>query len=654
MRPALRGAGLAAPAVLSAVLLAAGLACPGPARAASEVAGEFLQVARVSFEGNETFGSGELRKFVRTQTPSFPFHPFRRSIYRRDFIRGDADALAAFYRRRGYLDVAVEDRTTTDPEAREVEVAFVIREGRRYLVGTVGYAGVTQLEPPLPAQGSFLRTGDPYNPFARESERERLGLLYADVGCYPQVHDTAAVRDSTVDVRFAVAEGPPVHVRRITHVGTGPLHNRPFVIRGQMDLEPGSLLSRSTIEADKSRLYAADLFEDVQIVPVNADSVQHTVDVEVRVRERKPWWLSGGVGYGSQDQFRLLSEVGTRSLFWTGRRLAFTSMIGYGRRPYLDANAFKFQEARLELALTEPHLLGTRTRGQVSLYFVAQPDTTLPHFTRGVSVDLRRELTPTSKLLAQFSHYGVTSHPRQEPAFYTSNRFQLGFDRDMRDNAFDPSRGSYQDLTVQLSGGVLGGNTAFFKNVGSASWYRPLRGRTVLAARLRAGVAMPFHHATGDSLDLQMLRAEDRFRTGGANTVRGYSEEEIGGSGEATVTGHSGDAFRGGRVLLLAGAEVRFPIWGLFSGALFLDGGAVWRSFGDVTLRAFAPYALRGPASFDRFRYSAGGGLRFATPVGPFRVDYGVKINPPELGELPSGVTAPARTSWHFSLGQAY
>jgi outer membrane protein insertion porin family len=638
---------------LAALLLGAGLVLCCVAHAGSEVAGEFLKVSRVSFEGNEHYGAGELHKWIRTQTPSFPFHPFRHSIYRRDFIRGDADALVAFYRRQGYLDATVEDRTTVDPEQRQVDVAFTVSEGRRYFLGSVDYAGVTRLAPPLPAKGSFLRLGAPYNPFSRESERERLLLLYADLGYYPQVSDTLSIHDSTVAVRFAVTEGEQVHVREVRVSPAAPLRNRPFVVRRELKLRPGGPLSRSVLEEDKARLYGTDLFEDVQISPAISDSsqrtaasdtLQHSVDVEVRLRERKQWWLSGGVGYGSQDQFRLLGESGTRSLFWSGRRLTLSSVVGFGRRAWVDDNAFKFQETQLSLDLTEPHVLGTSVRGQLSFYYKVQPDTTLPRFVRGVAVQLRQELSRTSKVALSIDNHGVTMHPSQIPSAYTSRLLNLDFDRDVRDNSFDPTAGAYQQLSLQGAGGLLGGSTSFFKPVGSLSAYRRLSSRVVLAVRLRGGVVLPLNRPTADTLGLLLLRNENRFRTGGASTVRGYSEDEIGGPLEADTT------VLGGRLLLLGGLELRFPVWGLISGALFLDAGNVWRSPGDLTLKAIAPYALRGAASFQRVRYSAGGGLRLATPVGPFRVDYGVKLNPPEV---PEGAGRP-RTQWHFSLGQAY
>lgn len=647
---------------LAVLVVLSGLWClAGPARS-SQYDEEFLQVGHLSFLGNDHFSEGDLRGRIRTQVPSL-FHPFRRSVYRRDFIRGDVEFLKAYYRRHGYLDVAVEDQVTVDPASRRVDVTFLISEGTLTYLGDIRYMGTTLLGAEELENGPLVRSGEPLNPFAVEAERRRVLGLFADRGYYPGSSVTSDSTPGRPSVTFRFIQGPPTRVRQVRVLGLA--HNHPNLVDREMSLQAGSLLKRRDVEEDRSRLFDTDLFQEVQI-NVRADSTADTlVDLEVRVGERKAWWLEAGTGYGSHDNARLSAETGTRSLLWAGKRLRLATTLSFGKHPWVDSDKFEVQESRSEISYLEPWFLRSRTRAQLSLYYQIQSDTTVPRFVRGASFTLKRDISHFSRVAISFDHRGNTPHPQVLGADsisqfagrgtrgYITRKLELSFERDLRDNAFDPSHGNVHSLALDVAGGLLGGQTAFHRETDNFSTYRPLSAHGwILAMRIRAGLVTPFNRQSEDSRpSLELLRAEDRFYTGGASSVRGYSQDEIGGQQEALDRGpENSNAFLGGRVQIVGNIEVRYPIWGLFSGAAFLDGGGVWRSPEELSLKSFAPYTLRGPESFQRFRYAAGAGIRVNTPVGPFRVDYGVKLNPPEV---PAEQRQP-RASFHFSLGQAF
>ncbi len=618
-----------------------------PVHAAGNLADEFLKVSSVRFEGNETFEDDDLRAWVRLQTPSL-FHPFRRSYYRRDFVRADVEALKAFYRRSGFLHASVDDRTTVNPATRRVDVTFSISEGERTWLKGVRYEGVAELDPVELRKGSFLARGGAFNTFAVASERERLLLAYSDQGYYPQISDTAEVEGDSATVIYQLEEGPQIHVGEVRFEGLE--RNRPVVVEREMSTRVGTLLRRRALESDKAHLYDTQLFNEVSIVPLEVDSVSHSAHLVVRLVERKPGWLSGGVGLGSQDGIRLVAETGSRSLFHRGRRLTLQTALSYGRKDYIQDTALVLQSGQIGLALSEPWFLGTRTRASLGLNFSTIADTSLPHYVRTISLTLQRRISETTHLNSSLVHQGISPHAG---AGYTSNLLNLGFDRDRRDFPFDPTSGSFQEVNVRFAGGVLGGSgSSFHKEAGTASWYRLLSRRTVLATRIRAGAAFPFRDPQAGFTSLQLLRPEERFKTGGATTVRGYAEDEIGGVTESQHAGlGSSDAGLGGRLLLVANVELRFPLAWILSGALFLDGGNVWSNPADFQLKALWPNSYQGTESLKSMRYSMGGGLRLATPVGPFRVDYGVRMNRPDIPQLRENRP---RGGFEFSLGQAF
>jgi outer membrane protein insertion porin family len=121
--------------------------------------------------------------------------------------------------------------------------------------------------------------------------------------------------------------------------------------------------------------------------------------------------------------------------------------------------------------------------------------------------------------------------------------------------------------------------------------------------------------------------------------VRGYFENEP-----------ESERGSGGQLLLLGSVEIRFPLVWIVSGALFTDAGNVWERPSDLGLRRLGPF-VGGGAGYSDIRYSAGGGLRIGTPVGPVRFDFGWKLR---RGRPSEPDLSPARGVFHFSLGQAF
>jgi outer membrane protein assembly factor BamA len=174
--------------------------------------------------------------------------------------------------------------------------------------------------------------------------------------------------------------------------------------------------------------------------------------------------------------------------------------------------------------------------------------------------------------------------------------------------------------------------------VASYQSYRSLGRGTIFAYRVRGGYAETF----GDSKDLG-VPFESRFFSGGGNSVRGYRENSLGPQDD------EGDPL-GGRVLLLTNVELRFPLPYLarfnFGGALFVDGGNVWSSVEEIEPGQFALYSDREDTTFRDYRYSAGVGVRYNTPIGPIRFDMGFPLKKTEDTDRDY--------LFHISLGQIF
>jgi outer membrane protein insertion porin family len=158
--------------------------------------------------------------------------------------------------------------------------------------------------------------------------------------------------------------------------------------------------------------------------------------------------------------------------------------------------------------------------------------------------------------------------------------------------------------------------TEFIKATFQSSWFFELKKGIVFAASFRGGVA----HAFGDTEELPLV---ERFFLGGRTTVRGYSHDTLGPkSAEGDPTG--------GNVFALINGEFRISLGRGFGLVTFVDGGNVWKVIDDVE---------------PSLKYTVGAGLRYRTPVGPVRIDYGHKLER-ETGESAGEI--------HFSFGHAF
>jgi outer membrane protein insertion porin family len=187
---------------------------------------------------------------------------------------------------------------------------------------------------------------------------------------------------------------------------------------------------------------------------------------------------------------------------------------------------------------------------------------------------------------------------------------------DRRDNPFNPESGSINGIVFKWASKAFLSETDFLKVTVQSSWFFKLRKRIVFACSLKGGTAYAFEGT-------KELPLVERFFLGGRTTVRGYSHDTLGPKGEDGSP-------TGGNAFALLNAELRFDVGKGFGLVTFVDGGNVWQLVEDVD---------------GDLEYAAGAGLRYNTPVGPLRLDYGYKLKKEE--GLSSGEV-------HFSFGHAF
>jgi outer membrane protein assembly factor BamA len=200
----------------------------------------------------------------------------------------------------------------------------------------------------------------------------------------------------------------------------------------------------------------------------------------------------------------------------------------------------------------------------------------------------------------------------------------------------DAHRGNFESVEADLNPAVLGSSVSFAKILGQVSHYKKLRSNIIWANSLRLGFAPAFD---GSHVPLSQL-----FFSGGGSTLRGFPLNGAGPQRAVEACGIPNDLATctkisvpdGGQQLLIVNSEFRIPtpltlpLIGKGLGvAAFYDGGNVFSNIGF----------------HGQYTNTIGGGLRYATPVGPIRIDIGHNMN------SPNGISS---TQFFITLGQAF
>jgi len=495
----------------------------------------------------------------------------------------------------------------------------------------------------------------------------------------------------TAQVEFNVIAGVPAHLSRVAvqvepRQGTKQqIPNR--LVRDIMGLHRGRLYRQDDLERATRNLYRTEAYQHVKI-EFSADSARPNADstVEVRVHLIEQHMRSArlGAGYGTLDCFRTQGEFVNRNFLHSARRLQLTgrlSKLGIGEPLAIDgadalcgpATRDPFSDKLNYYAgatIRQPTLFGLRTVPDVTLYSELRSE--YKAYRRvtplgGVASLTRERFLRTPITYAYEISYGRTEaspalfcavlnrcDPADRASFEETRRLgviSLSATRDRTDNALNPTRGSLAHLTYRLASRWVLSDTAFQFNkvVGDLSRYWRV-GQGVLAARVQVGTVL-------GGLD-RTLPPQERLFAGGANTVRGFRQNELGPSvyivdyadtvvrfDSVTTTGDSAYTLSvapntkprrtvptGGNSVVVGNLELRVPsplFPELAQLTFFTDVGEAWnRSATQRTLR------------YDELKVTPGLGLRVFSPIGAIRVDFGYNRYAPSPGA--AYTTAPA------------
>jgi outer membrane protein insertion porin family len=566
----------------------------------------------------------------------------RKNYFDRGRFDADLKRIEAFYADRGFPDARVTDFDVDLNDKQDaVDVTLTIDEGEPVTVTAVEFRGfevvpereMNQVKRTIP-----LIVGEPRDRQEVTAAHELAVNALRDHGYpYGRVSTDENVGESgkQATIVFTADPGPQTHFGAIEIAGNNSVSDR--VIQRQLTFKPGDLYRRSVVQDSQRRLYGMDLFQFVNIESLNPEQRQPLVQTRVTVAEGNHQRVNFGVGYGTEEKGRVDAEYrhvnflgGARSAGVHGR----WSSLDRGLRltfnqPYLFTPHFSLGGEAQRWYTYTPAYRSVVTGGKVTLTHreSAQFSWAVSFTNERNSSNIADEVLQNPELFQELIATAVALGLDPRTGKQEGTLSAIGFDlqRSTADNALNARRGYQLAVHAEQAGRLLPGTFNYYSASIDARHYIPVSDRLVIANRLQIGGI----NAHGD--DPSQVPFSRKFFLGGATSIRGWGRYEVSPAVDGLPIG--------GNSMLAFSSEARLSFGGNLGAVLFLDGGNVWP--GDLQYK------------LGDLRYAVGPGLRYQTPIGPIRFDFGIQLNPIE-GLLVDGKEQARPWRIHFSIGQAF
>ena len=615
--------------ILMMGLVASGVAC-------EENGG--VKVSALRLNGVKAVDADRLRNALATgQSSKLPWG--KKAYFDRARFEADIKRIQAFYADRGYPDARVAgfDVKLNDKQDA-VDITVTITEGEPIRVAAINFAGFEVIPPEhfdLLQKQLPIRVG-----YARDrqlvvqahelalNELKDHGYPYAKVETGEDIGPDGRMASLT----FTAEPGKLTHIGAIEIQGNKAVGAR--VIERQLTFKSGDLYQRSTLQDSQRRLYGLELFQFANIEPVNPELMPTEVPIRITVAEGKHQRVNFGVGYGTEEKGRVDAEYHHVN-FFGGARLAGAharwSALDKGIRldfnqPYFFAPHFSLGGEAQDWYTVTPAYQSTVVGGKMTLRHEGSAkmswatSISSERTSSSISPDAQNDPTLRDDLIA----IGLDPDTESQDGTLTA----IGFDllRSTADSVLDPRHGYQLAFHAEQAGGVLPGTFEYYGLSVDARHYLPIGQKAVLGSRLQLGNIRP------RADDPENVPFPKKYFLGGATTIRGWGRYEVSPLSESGLP-------IGGNSMLAFSEEIRRIVKGNLGAVLFIDGGNVWADSWSINL--------------SDLHYAAGMGLRYQTPIGPIRFDFGYQLNEiPELRIDGEEQQRPWRI--HFSIGQAF
>ncbi len=569
---------------------------------------ENYEVRKIIFTGNHTLKKDYLLKRLALKEVSYLEKILTRKepfLYNEELVLLDLKRLTRIYQSEGFLFAnASKKDLILNEKKRTVELVIQIEEGPPVLSGRIATKAGKAMDPSLAdslvnlismewnlTTGKRFRDENLQNDLQNlEDGLNSLGYAYATVSYKLDLN----IEEKTTDILFLLDPGPKS--RFGSTIIRGNKNVSGDFIKKQLEYEKDSLYNESLLNNTRESLYRLQLFRVVSVRPQkNPDHPGKNIPVEIYIEESPRLNTRLGGGYGTEEKFRAFADIKSIGLFGGARRLNL-SLKHSALEPYA-----------VQLQWIQPQFPGKKSSIAINPFIIRKSEPGYKTRTYGINIPFNYQVNPWLNTQAtwyledveqrvetgdeEFTDFQDEKFPYQKSGFLISGVL------DNSSPQFSPERGIHLSAGMKLNGYLFGSNFNYSRLWSDFRTYKKT-GKVIWAYRVMAG----FIHSSDSS---GFIPVEDRFYSGGSNSIRGWSRAQLGPKRQSGTP-------LGGKSIFESNLELRYPVFGQFSLVAFFEAGNVWQE-------SFS-------WQFKKLGYAAGSGLRFETPIGPVRFDTGFPL----------------------------
>lgn len=596
-----------------------------------------VYVQRVSFIGNKNVKTEELKAFMMTQEGGLFSFLSGGGSFKQEIFDEDVKRLSLIYLNKGYVQAKVSrPEVSVTPDKKGIYISVRIDEGELFQVGEVDFGGDLLFEKTELREAIKIDEAVDFSYETLQNDLRALEAKYGDLGyAYANIIPRTNImeKERKVSIMYEIDKGQKVYFRKINVLGNTSTRDK--VIRRELRVLEGELFNETQKRQSIANIRRLGYFEDVQFLTKTPPGRDDQMDIDVVVKERNTGQFQLGAGFATQLGAQLNVQLDE------------SNFLGYGYRTGLrvEYNGERFQNYTFNF--TNPYFRDTFWSLGTDVYYsklqTIDPDRVVQFEQNNGGVVLRgghplfMDYFKNNTLYAFLSYkiddsevqFGPTRDvsdvldPASVNGLTSSMSFSVEYDK--RNDRLMPTDGAYASASYEYAG--IGGDIKFMKGTANARYYKNIFWDVVFRNNLSYGIL--------SSIDGQPIPFTQLFRLGGPNNLRGYQFRNVGtrkfsqrlfnyltnlptplSAADATLQANQ---VVGGTQQAFYMTELEFPL------------------AKEAGMRAVIFYDI-GMAEDDlvasRLRSDIGFGIRWFSPMGPLRFEFGFPLDrQAEFGE---------------------